>query len=106
MPRRVPPATPPMHSAKRPNDLPARALRHQLRQRPVGRGHDAHVHPPGAVSADALNRQLLDRTQQLGLRRHRQVGDFIEKQRASVCLLEHARVFAQSTGKSPFFVPE
>ena len=48
------------------------------------------VDVPGAVTAHALDRQVLDGAKQLGLRGHRQVGDLVEEQRAAVGVLELA----------------
>ena len=53
-----------------------------------------------AVAADALDREVLDRPQQLGLRRQRQVGHFVEKQRAAVGVLELAAAAAHAGGRA------
>ena len=76
--------------------------RDQLRERSVGRRDDAGVDATGAGAADALDRQVLDRAQQLGLRRQRQVGHFVEKQRAAVGVLELAPPAADAGGRPLF----
>ena len=50
----------------------------------------------GAVAADALDGQVLDGAQELGLRGQGQVGDFVEKQRAAVGVLELAAAAAHA----------
>ncbi len=49
-----------------------------------------------AVAADPFDRQVLKRPQQLRLRGERQVGDFVEKQRAAVGALELAAASAHA----------
>ena len=51
-----------------------------------------------AGAADALDRQLLDRAQQLRLRRRRQVRHLVEEQRAAVRVLELAAPAAHAGG--------
>ena len=41
-----------------------------------------------AVAADALDGEVLNGAQQLGLGRRRQIGDFVQKQRAAIGSLE------------------
>ena len=77
----------------------------QRLERPVGRHHDPDVDAAAAVAADALHRRVLDHPQQLGLRRRREVGDFVEEQRAAVGLLELAAP-ATHTGGRPLLDPE
>ena len=55
-----------------------------------------------AVAADALDREILDGPQQLGLRRQRQVGHFVEEQRAAVGVLELAAAAADAGGRALF----
>ena len=62
--------------------------------------HDARVDPMQAVAADPFDRQVLKRPQQLRLRGERQVGDFVEKQRAAVRAFELAPAPAHA-GRRP-----
>jgi hypothetical protein len=55
-----------------------------LGQRPVGGGHDAHIHLHGLVVAHPLQFAALDKAQQLGLQAQRHLADLVQKQRASV----------------------
>ena len=75
------------------------------RQTAVGGGHDADVHPARAVAADALDGQILNGPQQLGLRGERQIGHLVEKQRAAVGVLELAAAPADA-GRRPLFDAE
>jgi hypothetical protein len=70
----------------------------ERRQAAVGRSHDPDVDLLGLVAADALHGELLQRTQQLGLRRQGQVGDLVEEQRPAVRLFELAAP-APDTGR-------
>ena len=55
------------------------------------RGDDEpRVDLTSAAAADALDREVLDGVQQLGLRRRRQIGHLVEEQRAFVRVLELA----------------
>src|SRR4029077_2984714 len=56
----------------------------------VRRRDDAHVDLQGFISADALERALLQEAQKLHLRSRGNFADFIEKKRAAVGLLESA----------------
>ena len=67
---------------------PKHAGLHETAQLLVRGRHDARVDPMQAVAADPFDRQVLKRAQQLRLRRERQVGDLVEKQRAAVCAFE------------------
>ena len=53
-----------------------------------------------AVAADPLDREILDGAQQLGLRRQRQVGHFVQEQRAAVGVLELAAPAADAGGRA------
>ena len=57
------------------------------------------------MPADALDHQILNRTQQLGLRRHRQLRHFVEKQRSAVGVLELAAPPANA-GRRALLDPE
>src|SRR5262245_26125409 len=59
----------------------------------------------GAVAADAFDGEVLDRAQQLGLGRQREVGDLVEKQGAAVGMLELAAAAADA-GRGPFLDAE
>ena len=74
-------------------------------ERPVGGDDDADVDRPGADAADPLDRQVLDRAQQLGLRRRRQVRHLVEEQRAVVRVLELAAAAAHA-GRRAILDPE
>ena len=67
---------------------PKAALFNGLFQIDVGCGHQPHMHLAGGLGPQALNFTVLQHAQQLGLRRQRQVTDFIEKQRATVGALK------------------
>src|SRR5262245_66564263 len=67
------------------------ALGHALFQVPVRCRDDTHVHDQRLSAANALEPLLLERAQDLGLQRQRQIADFIEKQRAAMSQLEAAR---------------
>jgi len=58
----------------------ARPRGHYLRQIPVGRRHQAHVHADGPRAAHALEGLLLQHPQQLGLQCQRQVPDLVEEE--------------------------
>ena len=60
----------------------------QPRERAVGRHDDPRVDPARAEAADALDGQILNGAQELGLCGRRQVGHFIEKERPLVGVLE------------------
>ena len=51
-------------------------------------------------AADAFDREILNRAQQLGLRGERQVGHFVEEQRAAVGVLELAAAAAHAGGRA------
>src|SRR5581483_8526194 len=52
-----------------------------------------------AVAADALDGEILNRTQQLGLRGERQIRDFVEKERAALGCLELPAAAANAGGR-------
>ena len=56
----------------------------------VGGGNDAHVHLHFLRIADAAHGFFLNGTQEFDLHRQRQVGHFVEKERAAVGVLEEA----------------
>ena len=67
---------------------------------------DAHVDRHFGVGADRADRLLLDRAQQLDLHRQRQLGDFVEEQRAAVGGLEQARLVGMGAGEAALLVAE
>ena len=69
---------------------PEPAVGHQTCQRPVGGNHDPRVDPAGTKAAHPLDGEILDGSQQLGLGGGRQIGHFIQKERALVRVLELA----------------
>src|SRR5204863_9303858 len=72
----------------------------------VRRGDDADVYLQGGGAADPLEPFLLERAQNLGLERKRQVADLVEEQRAAMRQLELARLARGGAGKGTLFVAE
>ena len=72
----------------------------------VGRGDDAHVDLQRRRAADALEALLLERAQDLGLQRQRQVADLVEEQRAAMRQLELARLARDRAGERALLVAE
>ena len=58
----------------------------------VRRRDDTDVDLAGVERADALHFPVLDRAQQLGLQRERQLADLVQEQRPAVRVLEHAHL--------------
>ena len=56
----------------------------------IGGREDAHVHAAGFGGADALELAGLERAQQLGLQSLRDVGDFVQEERAAIGHFEAA----------------
>ena len=77
----------------------------QRLQTAIGGGDDSRVDAVRAVAADALDGEVLNGAQQLGLRRQRQVGHLVEEQRAAVGVLELAAP-ALDAGGRPFLDAE
>src|SRR5262245_15284459 len=63
-------------------------------------GDDSHVNTAGRMAADPLNRQILNGSEQLRLRRERQVRDLVEKQRAAVGVFELPAPAANARGRA------
>src|SRR6185436_17184045 len=80
--------------------------RHGGLQVPVRRRHHAHVDVQRRRAADALERLLLERAQDLRLQRQRQIADFIEEQRAAVRELELPRLALRRAGEGALLVAE
>src|SRR5438045_4901040 len=79
--------------------------RNELGQRAVGRRDDPRIEAARAMSANTLDRHLLDRPQQLRLRGERQVRDLVQEQRAALGMLELSEPPAH-TGCRPFLDAE
>ncbi|CAG9202602.1 hypothetical protein PSP6_210220 [Paraburkholderia tropica] len=61
---------------------------HGTLQIDIGRGHNPHVDAPRARRAHARHLALLQYAQQFRLEWRREIADFVEKDRAFVCVLE------------------
>jgi hypothetical protein len=84
---------------------PKPALLHKVAQRPVRRDDDAGIDGAGAAPAHTLDREILYRPKQLGLRGRRQVRHLVEKERALVRVLELPAPPADA-GRRPFLDAE
>ncbi|MNY22422.1 hypothetical protein D3C86_1560330 [compost metagenome] len=56
----------------------------------VGGGHEPEIHPPRLPAAQPLDHAVFQHAQQLDLHLHRNIGDFVQEQRAAGCLFELA----------------
>ena len=72
----------------------------------VGRGKDAGVRAKVPVRADPRERAVVNHPQELGLKRRRQLRDFIEKDRPAVRLLEPADALLEGPGERSLFMAE
>src|SRR5436190_8286213 len=72
----------------------------------VSRRDRPHVGTDCLVPSDAFERLLLQEPQDFSLRGQRHIADFIEKQRATVALLEFADAPPISARESPLLMPE
>ena len=81
-------------------------LAHRLFERLVGGGDDAGVDLRGRRAADPLESLVLQKAQQLGLQRGREVADLVEKDRAAVGRLEPARLVLDCAGERAANVSE
>src|SRR5262245_42650951 len=72
----------------------------------VGRGNHPHVRANRLRSADTLEFPLLQNAQEGNLRFRRQLTDFIQEDRASLCKLKPAQALLQGSGKGSFLVTE
>ena len=86
--------------------LAERAGRHQLFERPVGGRDEAHVDADAVRAAEPLDLALLQRAQQLHLRRHVHVADLVEEQRAALGQLEAALLERVGAGERALLVAE
>ena len=72
----------------------------------IGRGDQPHVDFQRFASAHRLDLVLLDRAQQLHLRRRRQLTDLVEKQHAAVGFREFADMALGRAGEGAFLMTE
>ena len=72
----------------------------------MGGAHNAHIHSNFLAAAHALNGPLLEKSQQLGLQRKRQIADFIEHQSAAVGHLDLAQCGLDCARECTFLKPE
>src|SRR6266404_251637 len=82
------------------------ALGRQRLQVPVRSRDEPHVGPDGFVTADSLERLLLEQAKNSRLGHHRHVADLIEEEGAAAALFELADAAAVSAGESAFLVAE
>src|SRR5262249_12362286 len=85
---------------------PEFSLRRPGFQIAVGRRDQPHICADGLIATDALERLLMEHTQQLRLQGQRHVSDFVKKDRAAVALLELADTAPVGAGKRTFLVSE
>ena len=79
---------------------------HQLADRLVRRGDDAHVHRNRRHAADAHELALLEHAQELDLRRRRNLADLVEKERSRISELEPPEPALGGAGKCALLVAE
>ena len=79
---------------------------HLFLQIPVARGKDADVRLDFSVRAEALESSILRHAQQFRLERRRHLGDFVQKNRSAVGLLESPDALRRRAGERPLFVAE
>ena len=72
----------------------------------VGGGDNADVHFNGFGGADGFKALLIQRAQQFGLGLERHVADFVEKERATIGLLQLADFVVERAGEAAFAVAE
>src|SRR6185437_13494750 len=75
-------------------------------QVPVRRGNDTHVHLQRLRAADPLKSFFLERSQNLGLQRERQIADLVEKQRPAMRELELSGLSLGGARERALFVSE
>src|SRR5580704_5669792 len=68
----------------------------------ICRGKNAHIHAASGRGADALEFPCFQRAQKFGLEIQRNVGDFIEEERAGIRELESPHAVSLSVGVSTF----
>src|SRR5712675_3336530 len=72
----------------------------------IGRRDDTNIDARGKGAANSLELALLEDTEQLGLKLHWHVSDFIQKQCAAVRQRKSADMRIDRSGKGSAFVPE
>ncbi len=77
-----------------------------LREVAVGRGDETDVDAQFLRAADAGERAVFEKAQQLGLERLAHVGDFVEENRAAVGFLDAAGLLFERAGERALFVAE
>ena len=82
------------------------SLFHEALQRPVRRSDHAHVDLDCPCSTHALERPLLQNSQQFDLHSGRHITDFIQKNGAAVRLFKPPLALPGSTSEGPFLVAE
>lgn len=82
------------------------ALLHRGLEIDVSRRQYAHIHGNRLAAAHAFDLLFLQKTQQIGLQFHRQIADFIEKQRAAVRGFNTSDLALMGTGECPLFMPK
>src|ERR1700691_970207 len=78
----------------------------QLFEMLIGRCYDARVDLDRLRTADALERALLQKSQQLGLTPRRQVADLVEQTLSPLRRFEASRLVLDRAGKRSAHVPE
>src|SRR5437764_15012507 len=79
-------------------------LRNRLDNVAIGRGDQSHVHAQFLGAAHARESAVLKKTKELGLERFAHIGDLIEKDCATVRLLDASRFLFERAGERSFFV--
>src|SRR5882757_2135386 len=82
------------------------AVTYHLPQVLIGRRDDTNIDARGTSAAYGLELALLKDTEQLGLKLHWHVADFIQKQCAAVRQRKSADMRIDRSGKGPALVPE
>ena len=82
------------------------ALFDQAPQVLMGGAHHAHIDRDFFTPAEALDYPLLQKTQQLGLQRKRQIAYFVQKQGAVVGVFDLALGLFARAGERAFFIAE
>ena len=72
----------------------------------VGRRDQTNIDANRSIRAEPLHFSLLDCPQQFGLKRRRQLADFVEKERAAMSNLEFSRAVAHRSRKCAFYMAE
>ena len=86
--------------------LPEGSPLHRSAEFNIRGGDNSDINVDVFLAAEAREFARLQHAQELHLRLRRHFTDFIEEQRAGVCLFKHAASAGNSIGKRAFFVPE